>query len=77
VIYDNGNEIVQGPGWVTLRNEMIHETRLVPLDDRPRLGAALTSFMGDSRGRWAGNTLVVLVWSPAQAMECAHVETTD
>ena len=38
VIYNNGNEIVQGPGWVALRNEMIHETRIVPLDSRPRLG---------------------------------------
>ena len=37
VIYNNGNEIVQGPGWVALRNEMIHETRIVPLDSRPRL----------------------------------------
>jgi hypothetical protein len=59
VIYNNGNEIVQGPGWVALRNEMIHETRIVPLDNRPKLGAAVTSFMGDSRGRWEGNTLVV------------------
>ena len=38
VIYNNGNEIIQGPGWVALRNEMIHETRIVPLDNRPRLG---------------------------------------
>jgi hypothetical protein len=59
VIYNNGNEIVQGPGWVALRNEMIHETRVVPLDGRPRLNSAVTSWMGDSRGRWEGNTLVV------------------
>jgi hypothetical protein len=58
VIYNNGNEIVQGPGWVALRNEMIHETRIVPLDGRPRLNAAVTSWMGDSRGRWEGNTAV-------------------
>ena len=59
VIYNNGNEIVQGPGWVALRNEMIHETRIVPLDNRPRLSSAIRSFMGDSRGHWEGNTLVV------------------
>jgi hypothetical protein len=59
VIYNNGNEIVQGPGWVALRNEMIHETRIVPLDGRPRLDSNIKSWMGDSRGRWEGNTLVV------------------
>jgi hypothetical protein len=59
VIYNNGNEIVQGPGWVALRNEMIHETRVVPLDRRPRLSPAIKSFMGDSRGWWDGDTLVV------------------
>jgi hypothetical protein len=59
VIYNNGNEIVQGPGWVALRNEMIHETRIVPLDDRATLSSTITSYMGNSRGRWEGNTLVV------------------
>jgi hypothetical protein len=60
VIYNNGNEIVQGPGWVALRNEMIHETRIVPLDGRAKLPSEIKSFMGDSRGRWEGNTLVVV-----------------
>jgi hypothetical protein len=60
VIYNNGNEIVQGPGWVALRNEMIHETRIVPLDNRPKIGDEITQFMGDSRGHWDGNTLVVV-----------------
>jgi hypothetical protein len=59
VIYNNGNEIVQAPGYVAIRNEMIHETRIVPLDSRPPLPAAFTSYMGDSRGHWEGNTLVV------------------
>jgi hypothetical protein len=58
-IYNNGNEIVQGPGYVVIRNEMIHEARIVPLDGRPHLPANVTSYMGDSRGRWEGNTLVV------------------
>jgi hypothetical protein len=59
-IYNNGNEIVQAPGYVVIRNEMIHEARVVPLDGRAHLPAALTSYMGDSRGRWDGNTLVVV-----------------
>ena len=59
VIYNNGNEIVQGPGYVAIRNEMIHETRIVPLDGRPHTSPAIKSYMGDSRGRWEGNTLVV------------------
>jgi hypothetical protein len=59
VIYNNGNEIVQGPGFVAIRNEMIHETRIVPLDGRPHLTPAIKSYMGDSRGWWEGSTLVV------------------
>ena len=59
VIYNNGNEIVQGPGFVAIRNEMIHEARIVPLDGRPHLTPAIKSYMGDSRGWWEGTTLVV------------------
>jgi hypothetical protein len=59
-IYNNGNEIVQGPGFVVIRNEMIHEARVVPLDGRPHLPANVTSYMGDSRGHWEENTLVVV-----------------
>jgi len=43
-----------------IRNEMIHEARVVPLDGRPDLAANITSYMGASRGRWEGNTLVVV-----------------
>jgi hypothetical protein len=59
VQYSNGLEIVQGPGYVTIRIEMIHETRIIPLDTRPRLGSAIKQWAGDSRGRWEGNALVV------------------
>jgi hypothetical protein len=59
-IYNNGNEIVQGPGFVVIRNEMIREARVVPLDGRPHLSGGMKSYMGDSRGRWDGNTLVVV-----------------
>jgi hypothetical protein len=58
-IYGSGIEILQAPGLVIIRYEMVHETRIIPLDDRPRLSPALRSYMGDSRGRWEGRTLVV------------------
>src|SRR6204780_1551588 len=57
--YNQGNQIIQTPGYVVLRNEMIHETRLIPVDGRPHIPAAIRSWMGDSRGHWEGNTLVV------------------
>jgi len=57
--YNNGNEIVQSPGYVTIVNEMIHESRIVPLDGRAHANPALRSYLGDSRGRWDGDTLVV------------------
>ena len=59
-IYNNGNEIVQAPGYVVIRHEMIHEARVVPLDGRPPLPSSMKSYMGDSRGHWEGNTLVVV-----------------
>jgi hypothetical protein len=59
VIYNNGNEIVQAPGYVVLRNEMIHEARVIPLDGREHVSSGLRTYMGDSRGHWEGNTLVV------------------
>jgi hypothetical protein len=57
--YNAGNEIVQAPGFVALRNEMIHETRIIPLDGRPHLSPTIRQYMGDSIGRWEGDTLVV------------------
>ena len=57
--YNNGNEILQAPGYVIIRVEMIHETRIVPLDGRPHVGSGVESYTGDARGHWEGNTLVV------------------
>jgi hypothetical protein len=57
--YNNGNAIVQSPGYVTIVNEMIHESRIVPLDGRPHPGPTIRSHLGDSRGHWDGDTLVV------------------
>jgi hypothetical protein len=59
VIYGNGTEIVQGPGYVALLQEMVHEARIIPLDGSPHVGANIKTYMGDSRGRWEGNTLVI------------------
>jgi hypothetical protein len=59
VIYNNGNVIVQAPGYVAFVNEMIHETRIIPLDGRPHIAADIKLWMGDSRGRFEGDTLVV------------------
>jgi hypothetical protein len=59
VVYNNGNEIIQSPGYIAFRNEMIHETRIIPLDGRPAPPASMTSYMGISRGHFEGNTLVV------------------
>ena len=59
VIYNNGNQIFQTPGQVVIRYEMIHEMRVIPLDGRPHVGSRLRSYMGDARGHWEGDTLVV------------------
>jgi len=59
VIYNNGNQIIQAPGLVVLRNEMIHETRFFYLDGRPHVSPKIRSYMGDSRAHWDGDTLVV------------------
>jgi len=58
-IYNAGNQIVQSPGYVVITNEMIHEARVIPLDGRPQLGPAFKQWVGDSRGHWDGDTLVV------------------
>jgi hypothetical protein len=57
--YGNGLDIVQAPGYVALRHEMIHEPRIIPIGGSPRIGSAIKQYMGDARGRWEGNTLVV------------------
>jgi hypothetical protein len=58
-IYGNSYQIVQGPGFVAIRYEMVHETRVIPLDGRPHVSGAVHTYMGDARGHFEGDTLVV------------------
>jgi hypothetical protein len=58
-IYGNAYEIVQAPGTVAIRYEMIHDTRVIPLDGRPHVGSEVRSYLGDSRGYFDGDTLVI------------------
>lgn len=57
--YNNNVQIVQTPQYVALVYEMIHDARIVPMDGRPHAAAAVRAWMGDSRGRWDGDTLVI------------------
>jgi hypothetical protein len=57
--YNNGVQIMQSPGYVVINLEMIHDARIIPLDNRPLPPSNVTSWMGESRGHWEGNTLVV------------------
>jgi hypothetical protein len=58
--YNNGHQIIQTPVYIVLHSEMIHEARVIPLDGRPALGPNASSWDGDSRGHWEGDTLVVV-----------------
>ena len=57
--YNNNFLILQVPGYVVMLQEMIHEVRIIPLDGRPHIDKGIRLWMGDSRGRWDGETLVV------------------
>ena len=59
VMYSNVYDIVQAPGLVAITYEIAHEARVIPLDGRARVGPAFRQYMGDSRGHWEGETLVV------------------
>jgi hypothetical protein len=57
--YNNNYQIVQAPGYVVIMVEMIHDARIIPLDGRGHLPQNMRQWMGDARGHWEGNTLVV------------------
>jgi hypothetical protein len=56
--YNNGVQIVQAPGYVVVRLEMIHESRIIPINREP-VDSDIEQWLGVSRGHWEGNTLVV------------------
>ena len=61
-IYGNSYRIVQGQGYVAITYEMVHETRIIPLDTvsrRPHVSDRIHTYMGDPRGHFEGDTLVV------------------
>jgi hypothetical protein len=57
--YNSNYQIVQVPGYVMILFEIAHDVRIIPLDGRPHLPADVRQWIGDSRGRWEGDTLVV------------------
>ena len=57
--YNHNYHILQTPGYVVIQVEMIHDARIIPLDGRPHLDKGIGQWLGDSRGHWDGNTLVV------------------
>jgi hypothetical protein len=58
--YNNGVQIIQTPGYVVLNLEMIHDARIIPLGNRPPVSSKIKEWMGESRGHWEGNTLVIV-----------------
>jgi hypothetical protein len=57
--YNSNYHIVQAPGYVMILTEMIHDARIIPLDGRPQPSENVRQWMGVSRGRWDGDTLVI------------------
>jgi hypothetical protein len=57
--YNNGFQIVQSPGYVAILHERLHEARIVPVNGRAHLNQGVRQWIGDPRGRWDGDTLVV------------------
>jgi hypothetical protein len=70
--YNNNVSIMQAPGYVVVTHEMIHDARVIPMDGRPHLSSAIRQYMGDSRGRWDGDTLVVDVTNFQPAITTYH-----
>jgi hypothetical protein len=57
--YNSNYQILQSPGYVVILSEQIHDARVIPTDGRPHAPANVRQYLGDSRGRWEGDTLVV------------------
>ena len=78
VVYNNGNEIIQAPGYVAFRNEMIHETRIIPLDGRPMPPAIVQGLHGlfarPLRGQHAGGAHHQPQWQDRHAGQRQHAD---
>jgi hypothetical protein len=57
--YNNNMQLIQARDYVAIVTEMVHDARIIPLAARPHLAQGVRQWMGDSRGRWQGQTLVV------------------
>ena len=75
-IYGNSYDITQSPGAVAIRYEMVHDTRVIPMDNRPLLKGAIKSYMGDARGHWDGDTLVVVTTNYLEAAAWGGASTS-
>ncbi len=74
--YNNGMRIFQSPGVVALNMEMVHETRMIPTDGRAPLPVQMSKWLGESRGHWEGNTLVVETTNMRPGPSATNVGTT-
>ena len=77
VMYGNTYQFAQTPGLIVITYEIIHEARIIPLDGRPHIGRAIRQHMGDARGHWEGDSLVVETtnFTPAAAYRGANAAT--
>jgi len=76
--YNSNYQIVQAPGYVVINMEMMHDARVIPLDGRPHVSSSIRGYLGDSRGRWEGETLVVEttnIREPDREVEASSGET--
>ena len=67
--YNNNYLVLQTPNYVVIHVEMIHDTRIIPLDGRSRLGRPIPQWLGEMRGHWEGDTLVVETRNIARSEE--------
>jgi hypothetical protein len=77
VMYGNNYQIIQTPGFIVITYEIIHEARVIPVDGRPHVGRNVRAHMGDPRGHWDGNSLVVETtnFTGASAYRNANADT--
>jgi hypothetical protein len=76
-MYNNGIRIWQAPGLVAIQLEMIHETRIIPVDGQPPIPVQIHNWMGESRGHWEnGNTLVVETTNFKPGPSATNIGTT-